>query len=356
MAQRFDRLRHRGAIAPIALLALLLPVGASPVRAQVPVETSGGTRALGMGGAFTAVADDATATWWNPAGLSTLLADAVLEGAAEDLVDDPDAPVRAGGAWRARPFSIAVAFPMLGASFNRLTVEEIRPSPTGTTEPGRQDPAARVRAFDLSSVGVTVVQSLGDAVVVGSTIRLLHAGAAAASPLPETTVDAALDAAGGLDTNERTVADADVGVMAFAGPVRLALVGRNLGGHRFETGVEGDEAFRLERTVRLGAAVGPGPAWARRAWTLSLDADLTTVHAADGDRRSLAFGGERWLGHAQRVGIRAGGRVQTVGEARAVATGGGSVALKKGVYVEAYVAGGGDRAVNGWGLAARVTF
>src|SRR5437762_12072611 len=29
-----------------------------------------GVRAQGMGGAFTAVADDATATWWNPAGLA----------------------------------------------------------------------------------------------------------------------------------------------------------------------------------------------------------------------------------------------------------------------------------------------
>src|SRR3954463_13304902 len=30
-----------------------------------------GTRAQGMAGAFTAVADDATAAWWNPAGLAT---------------------------------------------------------------------------------------------------------------------------------------------------------------------------------------------------------------------------------------------------------------------------------------------
>src|SRR6185503_10252364 len=28
-----------------------------------------GARAVGMGGAFTAVADDATAPWWNPAGM-----------------------------------------------------------------------------------------------------------------------------------------------------------------------------------------------------------------------------------------------------------------------------------------------
>ena len=39
---------------------------ASPISADLGI----GTRALGMGGAFTAVADDTTAFYWNPAGLS----------------------------------------------------------------------------------------------------------------------------------------------------------------------------------------------------------------------------------------------------------------------------------------------
>ena len=55
---------------PIVLACLL---AAAPVHAtkyageflKVPV----GARAIGMGGAFTAVADDATAPWWNPAGM-----------------------------------------------------------------------------------------------------------------------------------------------------------------------------------------------------------------------------------------------------------------------------------------------
>lgn len=37
-----------------------------------PVPIGGGPRALGMGGAFTAVADDATANTWNPAGMAQL--------------------------------------------------------------------------------------------------------------------------------------------------------------------------------------------------------------------------------------------------------------------------------------------
>ena len=50
----------------IAVITLLLPGLAS-------AQTFGGigARAEGMGGAFVAVADDATAVYWNPAGLGT---------------------------------------------------------------------------------------------------------------------------------------------------------------------------------------------------------------------------------------------------------------------------------------------
>jgi hypothetical protein len=352
MTQRFYTLHGRGGR---ALLLAALVLVSPPASAQVPAETSGGARALGMGGAFTAVADDATATWWNAAGLPSLLADAVLDAGADSLVDNAEAPLPAGGAWRARPFAVAVALPVLGVAFNHLIVHEIRPS-TGTAEPGRQDPPARVRNVDLSSVGLSLAQSLGDFVVVGGTVRLLHGGLGSAYGVAGTTVDTALDSAGALETRDRTVVDADLAVMAFAGPVRLALSGRNLAAHDFESGLAGDEPFRLERHVRAGIALGTGPAWVRRAWTLACDADLTTVHAADGERRSLAFGAERWLGAHRRMALRGGGRIQTVGAARPAVSGGASVAVKTGVFVEAHVTGGGDRATHGWGVAGRVTF
>ena len=52
----------------LAVLVLLLALASVPAEAQQIFE-SVGTRALGMGGAFVAVADDASAVWWNPAGL-----------------------------------------------------------------------------------------------------------------------------------------------------------------------------------------------------------------------------------------------------------------------------------------------
>src|SRR5262245_56330695 len=54
----------------ILLVLAVFAVGPYPAFAQQPFE-SVGTRALGMGGAFVAVADDSSAVYWNPAGLAT---------------------------------------------------------------------------------------------------------------------------------------------------------------------------------------------------------------------------------------------------------------------------------------------
>lgn len=56
-----------------SIAVLLLPGDAVATKyAGAFMETGGGARALGMGGAFTAVADDPSTTFWNPAGLATL--------------------------------------------------------------------------------------------------------------------------------------------------------------------------------------------------------------------------------------------------------------------------------------------
>ena len=52
---------------PFLLAAMMALATAAPSLAQSQV----GTRAAGMAGAFVAVADDATAVYWNPAGVAT---------------------------------------------------------------------------------------------------------------------------------------------------------------------------------------------------------------------------------------------------------------------------------------------
>jgi hypothetical protein len=54
------------------------------------MENGGGARALGMGGAFTAIADDPSATFWNPAGIASVSEKEILVMHSErfgDLID-----------------------------------------------------------------------------------------------------------------------------------------------------------------------------------------------------------------------------------------------------------------------------
>jgi len=78
--KRVRPVRGRFARSAIVYMALLgvLAVMLAPGQASATkyagsfMENGGGARALGMGGAFTAVADDPSTTFWNPAGLATL--------------------------------------------------------------------------------------------------------------------------------------------------------------------------------------------------------------------------------------------------------------------------------------------
>ncbi len=73
----------------LALMAVAGPAQATKY-AGAFMENGGGARALGMGGAFTAVADDPSATFWNPAGLATLADKEILLMHSErfgDLID-----------------------------------------------------------------------------------------------------------------------------------------------------------------------------------------------------------------------------------------------------------------------------
>src|SRR5206468_3651106 len=124
-----------------------------------------GVRATGMGGAFTAVADDATATWWNPAGMAGgAYFNALIESGVHR--EPPDERTAAGdpqSAWRANTRSVAVAFPALGLSYYRLRVSEIQPqSSIAASAAVRQDGGAtevRLRSMGITQLGASVGQS-----------------------------------------------------------------------------------------------------------------------------------------------------------------------------------------------------
>src|SRR6188508_3053686 len=94
----------------VAVLALSLFLAPHIAFAQM-YETVG-VRAQGLGGAFVAVADDATATWWNPAGLATgPFFDALIEYGR--IRTSPQTSVRGA----------ATAFPALGVSYYHLPTD-----------------------------------------------------------------------------------------------------------------------------------------------------------------------------------------------------------------------------------------
>ena len=235
-------------VAPVFLAS---PAGAQPSDAV-------GVRASGMGGAFTAVADDATASWWNPAGMAGgAYFNALIEAGN---YRQPDSERTATGdpqnALRANTRSFAVAFPALGLSYYRLRISQIQPgTSTGTAPPVRQEGGVtevRLRSLVLNQFGASVAQSLGSHLVIGSTFKLVSAGAASQF---RSAAASSLDAADDIDPPGDFEAGLDIGAMAMFGRARFGVMVRTAKESEFGSGIE---AFKLSRHARVGAAVSSG--------------------------------------------------------------------------------------------------
>jgi hypothetical protein len=320
-------------------------------RASAQIFEAVGSRALGMGGAFVAVANDSSATWWNPGGLA---AGPFLDLALARAVTDSS---RQTPARRDRATWFAVAAPAFGLSYYRLRVTEAGLPPAtdpdgGVREEG-QGPVP-VRSLAVSQFGATVVQSVASGVHLGTTVKYVRGRLRGGLDGTGLAAPDALDAGEDLDGGDvQHKLDVDIGLLAVGGPLRLGAVMRNVRRPAF-TSDDGSERVRLPRQVRLGAAFD-GEAIDFAPVTFSLDADLRRYDTAAGERRVVALGGEGWL-LGKRIGLRAGGRWNTVGAEDRAATGGISVALRSGLYLDGHIVRGGTADDRGWGLAARVSF
>ena len=349
-----------GTSSRITLCAALALVGAAvPATAQTtdPVfagwrfsPATVGSRSAGMGGAFVAVADDASATYWNPAGLVTgSVFSAVAEVAQGDFEGAPVPganPPMTGFAGRGS-FLVALGTWPVGATFYRIADATARVIGPGT-EAANVVAAAELRRLTTTNVGVNLLHSLWSGVHVGATLKYVHgsAGGDVRLPAPGDPLDAARD----LDARGSNQFDVDAGVMVDLRKVKLGLTGRNLAEPEFET-AQNASRLQLPRQVRAGVAF-------RAAETLivSLDADLTSTPDVTGDRRSLAAGAEQRLWR-DRAAVRGGFRISTTGDTRPVVTTGGSLALKSGIFADGYVAVGLDEASpDGFGLGVRLVF
>ena len=309
-----------------ALIALVLTLAAAPPASG---QSQVGTRASGMAGAFVGVADDATAVYWNPAGIATgSIVSVVLDaGRFDSGLSDPQTADRHADTGAI----VAMSATAIGLAYYRLgTYVTQAAEPAVAGQDGREEVGHSVHALTTDTAGVSLVHSLSEHLVVGVTPKVMRGN-------------------GGL------AADLDAGVMAWAGKFRVGLVARNLTTPAFAKATVGrpDEEIELDREVRIGGAWGSGWTGISRV-IVSVDGDVTSRPAPGGDRRDVAAGVETWWMN-QRLGLRGGVRGSTIGGARAAVAAGLSAGLKPGVFVEAHVARGheGERS---WSVGARMMF
>jgi hypothetical protein len=274
----------------VALLFALL-AGAAPAAAQSSPPV--GVRAAGMGGAFTAVADDGTAPFWNPAGLASgSFVGLTLDGNVFD---------------RESAFSAGLATPPLGLTYYRST----------STAPPAGDRNAPVVTAAIHHAGVTLVQSLGDrGLAVGSTLQYVHGNGANAF-------------------------DANAGVMASGSLGQVGVTVHNL----FAPSL-GD--IHLDRRVRAGLALH-----LRQDLTAAADVEFTKTTTPTGKWRDAALGLEA---HPfRRAWFRGGVHWNTAsGDAGAAPVGsvGGSCAVFGSLRVDAQVSFSRKDSYrgDGWGI------
>lgn len=334
-------------ISKLSLAGVLVLLTCQMAEAQAPL----GVRAQGMAGAFVGVADDASAVYWNPAGLATgAFVSFVLDYGRTETVPGLDRDPLGGD--RQTGGMVSLTLSPAGIAYYRQGLLVAGPREAEAPGPsGREEVVRSVQALVTSTLGAAVLQSIGDYFVVGATLKLMR-GEVGSGLSDAVSAAQALDAAGAMDRRSSTTGDVDLGVMAALDRFRIGVVARNLTTPAFEAGDAG-EVVELEREVRVGGAWASGWPGISRV-IVAVDGDVLTRESVSGDRRDLAAGVETWwLG--RRFGARGGVRTSTLGEARPVVTGGVSAGVTPAAFIEAHVAYGQDES-RGWSVGARFTF
>lgn len=210
-----------------------------------------------------------------------------------------------------------------------------------------------LRTFALTQFGSTVGQSVGDHLVIGSTLKLLRAGRALSLDVGSGSARDRLDDAGSVDVDHEWETDLDVGAMLTVSRMRFGVSVKHLREPGFG---EGESRFELQRQARAGVSVtggsGSGPL---SAITAAVDTDLTRLETPLGEVRHVAVGGEAWL-FDRRLGLRGGFSTNTVGDTANSRSVGISLGGRSGYYIDGFLTVGSDEARDGWGLSFRLSY
>jgi hypothetical protein len=308
---------------------LLIALCVLPGRAAGQAIDAVGSRALGMGGAFVAVADDASGAHWNPAALAVGQPAGALVEWNRFRSGDRDGGPAEGGWQRSSRFMSFGSWP-IGVTYTRID--------QAVTTDGNSATRLLTQAYGLS-----LLQSLSNSFIVGTTLRYIR-GRAAHADVSAGTLGDALDDIAANDGRASGAFDLDLSAIFNAGIFRLGGTIRHLRSPEFAA--PDGTRLELERRSRVGLAVLPVD-----GLTLAMDIDLDTVAEPDGERRTGAVGVEHRL--SPRVIVRAGAKRNFAGEHETAGTAGASFALRPGTWLDGHVTFGGSAAERGMGLAFR---
>ncbi len=290
---------------PLALIAAVLSATAADAQTRV---MHLGARAASMGGAFTGVADDSTAFYWNPAGiaLGRFLSAGVYYGREESDRDGRVFEDRAGG--------LSLEYTFMGVAFTQYRQSA-----------GEGD--AR-RGLDTFDVTVSVLQSLPlDNLVVAGNVHYLSGTTSVAD----------------VDTGSSSW-DVDLGVMYEPTlDVRFGVMLSHLREARFVL-PEDDDRLRVPRHARAGVSFR-----LPRSFLVAFDVDLSTQGSGLDTWRELSLGAEKGF-FDQRAFLRAGLRAETGSElgSRPAFSVGGGVQLWKLELELAYLGSSASRDEAYW--------
>jgi hypothetical protein len=327
-----------------SLILTVLVASTLVSRADAQSEPPAGVRATGMGGAFVAVADDASAVFWNPAGLASgSYFSLALDDNRLQTADNTSFPHRRSA------FMVAIGAPALGLSYfsttvTRATRAQLLPGTGGHTDVFLERLAAR-------QVGATLVQSLGRRVAVGATVKVVRGSAS--TGLVDAGDSSAFDNFEELfPARATTKFDSDIGLMVSSRVAKAGIAVRNMIEPKFAT--SDGAAITLERRIRGGVSL-----LLLQTVTLAADVDLTKGSTSFGEWRDAAIGAE--LRPGRRTWVRGGIHWNTAGGtsgpgAAPIGSLGGSYAVYGSVLADGQVSFGSENGDQGWGVGLRFVF